>query len=97
MAPLNLAVKQLVCPCGSKIFRFYPMGPVHYNTLNPLECQPTMVGQELECIDCGKFAALKQEQGKLASWMFQEGRSTRPTPAEKSGSLDDKPGKLELL
>ena len=72
----NLAVAQLTCDCGGKVFRAFPLVVNHYNKLNPLDSQPSPLGNELQCIDCDKFAALIREEGKLPRWEFVDKRAT---------------------
>ena len=67
-AARNLAVKQLICSCGSNTFIAFPVVLVCYNALDPMQADSQPFGFEYKCKACGNWQALKHEQGKLPEW-----------------------------
>lgn len=64
----NLAIKQLLCSCGSNTFIAYPVVMVAYNALDPMQADSNPFGFEYQCKACRNWQSLKHEEGKLPQW-----------------------------
>lgn len=67
-ATRNLAVKQLLCSCGSNTFIAFPVVMVAYNALEPMQADSSPFGFEYQCKACRCWQSLKHEDGKLPQW-----------------------------